>query len=61
MFIALPIVTRYSVVRRQFRNISGREEETQLIDYQTQQMKIFPQLAKAFAFAAANNHMMRLL
>lgn len=33
---ALLIAIRYSVVRRQFRNISGKEEETQLIDYQTQ-------------------------
>lgn len=32
---ALTITIRYSVVRRQFRSISGRQEETQLIDYQT--------------------------
>lgn len=32
---ALTIAIRYSVVRRQFKNISGRNEETQLIDYQT--------------------------
>lgn len=29
----LLIALRYSIVRRQFRNISGRKEETQLIDY----------------------------
>lgn len=33
---ALTIGIRYSVVRRQFNNISGKKEETQLIDYQTQ-------------------------
>lgn len=32
----LLIALRYSLVRRQFRNISGRKEETQLLDYQTQ-------------------------
>ena len=31
----LQIALRYSVVRRQFRNISGQKEETQLLDYQT--------------------------
>lgn len=29
------IALRYSVVRRQFKNISGQKEEVQLIDYQT--------------------------
>lgn len=32
----LTIALRYSVVRRQFKNISGQKEETQLLDYQTQ-------------------------
>lgn len=32
----LTIALRYSVVRRQFKNISGKKEETQLLDYQTQ-------------------------
>jgi acyl-CoA oxidase len=32
---ALTIGLRYSVVRRQFKNISGQKLETQLIDYQT--------------------------
>ena len=30
---ALTIALRYSVVRRQFKNISGQKEETQLINY----------------------------
>jgi hypothetical protein len=32
---ALTISLRYSVVRRQFKNISGQKEETQILDYQT--------------------------
>jgi len=27
------IAVRYSAVRRQFKNISGQEEETKLLDY----------------------------
>lgn len=27
---------RYSIVRRQFKNISGKKEETKILDYQTQ-------------------------
>ena len=33
---AMQIAIRYSVVRRQFKNISGQKEETKLLDYQTQ-------------------------
>lgn len=33
----LTIALRYSVVRRQFKNTSGKKEETKLLDYQTQQ------------------------
>jgi acyl-CoA oxidase len=46
---ALTIAIRYSIVRRQFKNISGRKEETQLLDYQTQQQKLFPIVARMFA------------
>ena len=45
----LLIGLRYSAVRRQFRNISGQKEEVQLLDYQTQQFKLFPILASAVA------------
>lgn len=51
----LTIGLRYSVVRRQFRNISGVKEETQLIDYQTQQMKLFPLVAKCFAISISGD------
>lgn len=35
MSTALLIAIRYSVVRRQFKNISGQNLETKLLDYQT--------------------------
>lgn len=38
---------RYSCVRRQFKNTTGSKEETKLIDYQTQQMKLFPLVGMA--------------
>ena len=46
---ALQIAIRYSLVRRQFKNISGQKEETKLLDYQTQQMKLFPVLSIMYA------------
>ncbi|XP_050376249.1 peroxisomal acyl-coenzyme A oxidase 1-like [Argentina anserina] len=46
---AVCIATRYSAVRRQFgSNDSG--VETQVIDYKTQQNRLFPLLASAYAF-----------
>ena len=33
MSMGLTIALRYSAVRRQFRNISGQQEETKLLDY----------------------------
>ena len=53
--VSLLIALRYSAVRRQFRNISGQKEEVQLLDYQTQQFKLFPLLANCFAQAAASD------
>jgi acyl-CoA oxidase len=47
--MSLLIGLRYSTVRRQFKNISGKKEEVQLIDYQTQQYKLYPILATTFA------------
>ena len=52
---SLLIALRYSAVRRQFRNISGQKEEVQLLDYQTQQFKLFPLLANCFAMAVASD------
>ena len=44
------IALRYSAVRRQFKNTSGVNEETKLLDYQTQQMKLFPLFGISIAF-----------
>ncbi|GMH26652.1 hypothetical protein Nepgr_028495 [Nepenthes gracilis] len=45
---AVCIATRYSAVRRQFGSQNGCE--TQVIDYRTQQSRLFPLLASAYAF-----------
>ncbi|KAB5564108.1 hypothetical protein DKX38_004162 [Salix brachista] len=45
---AVCIATRYSAVRRQFGSQDG--VETQVIDYKTQQNRLFPLLASAYAF-----------
>lgn len=46
---AVTITTRYSVVRRQGQ-INSEKPEVQILDYVTQQYKIFPHLAACFAF-----------
>ncbi|WJX55067.1 acyl-coenzyme A oxidase [Trifolium repens] len=46
---AVCIATRYSAVRRQFGSQKGGPE-TQVIDYKTQQARLFPLLASAYAF-----------
>nr|ALB76817.1 acyl-CoA oxidase 1 [Jatropha curcas] len=46
---AVCIATRYSAVRRQFGSQDGGLE-TQVIDYKTQQSRLFPLLASAYAF-----------
>ncbi|CAK9173270.1 unnamed protein product [Ilex paraguariensis] len=45
---AVCIATRYSAVRRQFGSQNGLE--TQVIDYKTQQSRLFPLMASAYAF-----------
>ncbi|GLU05553.1 hypothetical protein SLE2022_226500 [Rubroshorea leprosula] len=45
---AVCIATRYSCARRQFGSQNGLE--TQVIDYKTQQSRLFPLLASAYAF-----------
>lgn len=49
---ACTIAIRYSSVRRQ-TEVSPGGPEAQVIDYQTQQNKLFPLLAKAYAFTFA--------
>ncbi|XP_075406084.1 peroxisomal acyl-coenzyme A oxidase 2 [Tenrec ecaudatus] len=46
---ACVIAIRYSVVRRQSR-LQPSDPEAKILDYQTQQQKLFPQLATAYAF-----------
>ncbi|KAJ4953982.1 hypothetical protein NE237_030814 [Protea cynaroides] len=46
---AVCIATRYSAVRRQFGSQDGGPE-TQVIDYKTQQNRLFPLLASAYAY-----------
>lgn len=46
---ACVIAVRYSAVRRQSELKPG-EKEAKILDYQTQQLKLLPQVAKTFAF-----------
>ncbi|KAL4217914.1 Peroxisomal acyl-coenzyme A oxidase 1 [Mactra antiquata] len=55
---AVTIVTRYSAVRRQ-TEIKPGGEEPQVIDYQTQQEKIFPLIAASYAFQFIGITMLR--
>ena len=52
----LTVAIRYSLVRRQFKNIGKSSSETQLLNYQTQQMKIFPLLATMWAYSYSIQH-----
>ncbi|XP_070533127.1 peroxisomal acyl-coenzyme A oxidase 1-like [Ptychodera flava] len=52
------IAIRYSCVRRQTELLPGGEEP-QIIDYQSQQLKLFPQLAAAYAFIFAAHNIQR--
>ncbi|KAL4217668.1 Peroxisomal acyl-coenzyme A oxidase 1 [Mactra antiquata] len=54
---ACVITTRYSAVRRQ-TEIRPGGEEPQVLDYQTQQEKIFPLLASTYAFLFTGTKMM---
>lgn len=50
--MAMAISIRYSAVRRQ-GEIKPGTQEVQILDYQTQQYRIFPGLARCFAFNTA--------
>lgn len=39
---------------------SNREQEAKILDYQTQQEKLLPQLAAAYAFYFTNNYLQEL-
>ncbi|CAO4370519.1 unnamed protein product [Caenorhabditis nigoni] len=52
--MAMVIAIRYSAVRRQ-GEIKPGTQEVQILDYQTQQYRLFPGLARCFAFVTAAN------
>ncbi|XP_072176092.1 peroxisomal acyl-coenzyme A oxidase 1-like [Diadema setosum] len=52
------IATRYSVVRRQSELVPGTKE-AKILDYQSQQLKIFPNIAAAYAFIYTGQEMMK--
>ncbi|KFO91755.1 Peroxisomal acyl-coenzyme A oxidase 2, partial [Buceros rhinoceros silvestris] len=56
---ACTIAIRYSVVRRQSKLEPG-EQEAKILDYQTQQEKLLPQLAAAYAFHFINDYLEEL-
>lgn len=47
---AVTVATRFSAVRRQFKNPADPMTEMQVLDYQMQQRQLFPLLASAYAF-----------
>ncbi|PKU37735.1 peroxisomal acyl-coenzyme a oxidase 2 [Limosa lapponica baueri] len=53
---ACTIAIRYSAVRRQSKLKPG-EQEAKILDYQTQQEKLLPQLAAAYAFHFINDYL----
>ncbi|NWY55330.1 ACOX2 oxidase, partial [Chionis minor] len=56
---ACTIAIRYSVVRRQSKLKPG-EQEAKILDYQTQQEKLLPQLAAAYAFRFIDDYLQEL-
>ncbi len=54
---ALSIATRYAARRTQFR-APGLGEEIRLLDYQSHQRKLLPNIAKAYAYGFAMNELM---
>ena len=51
--VALSIATRYAYKRRQF-SAKGEENETLIIDYPTHQERLFPLIAKTYAYYLAS-------
>ncbi len=53
---AITIATRYACSRTQFRR-PGSKQEIALLDYQTHQRKILPNIARAYAYGFAQNEL----
>ena len=53
---ALSIATRYALTRTQFR-MPGLGGEIPLLDYQTHQRKLLPEIARAYAYGFAQNEL----
>lgn len=50
---AISIAVRYSVFRKQFKNI--KSQEIKIMDYQAQQHKLIPRIAEYFAMSIGGN------
>uniref|UniRef100_A0A8C3YVF9 Acyl-coenzyme A oxidase n=1 Tax=Catagonus wagneri TaxID=51154 RepID=A0A8C3YVF9_9CETA len=57
---ACVIAIRYSVIRRQSQ-LRPSDPEAKILDHQTQQQKLFPQLAKAYVFHFVANSLQKFL
>lgn len=55
---ACTIMTRYSLVRTQFKDDSGRE--IPIMDYQLQQEKVIPRIAESYALQFATKKLTEL-
>lgn len=56
--IATTIITRYSLVRKQFKNDKG--EEIKILDYQLQQDKTIPYIAETYALLFGSRRLISL-
>ncbi|MFV0452156.1 MAG: acyl-CoA dehydrogenase [Propioniciclava sp.] len=57
---ALTIATTYALRRRQFR-VPGLKEEILLLDYRAHQLKLLPNIARAYAYGFAMNELAQAL
>ena len=53
------IAIRYSIVRKQFKNAETGEER-QILDYQTQQYRLFPILGVSYAICLSSRNLIRM-
>lgn len=59
MFKAITIATRYSHLRKQFRDSSGNE--IPIYDYQLQKQKLFSEISKAYAMCFSTKQVKKLI